>query len=110
MYKRSFGATMVGNKFDKSSKDRAFEFLKRNLPQEVVVKNAVSVSILVALIKKQLANVSNFCVVFGFISRVSIARTEMLNWIYEPNMLGYLGVVDFIQYLTKGFVSAKFKE
>ena len=68
------------------------------------VENVVSVSIPLALIKKQLVAFSSFSLVFGFIGRIS-TRYEMLNWIYGPSILGYIGAMDCIQYLTKGLIS-----
>ena len=44
--------------------------LKKDLPQVVDVKNAITISIPLALVKRHLANMDTSTVVFGFIGKI----------------------------------------
>ena len=53
-----------------TSGDKAFEALKKSLSKEVVMPNVVIINIPPAVVKKQLVELANFSLVFGFMGRV----------------------------------------
>ena len=69
----------------------------------------VNVTLPLAKVKRQLAKLASFSMVFGFMVRVPM-RYELINWINGFGVLGIKGAVEFINYLAKGFFTIKFND
>ena len=93
--KRSFDDTLSDKASGLSCGDKAYESLRCQLPQEVLVANAVDVTISPALVKMQLEELAKFSLVFGFMGRIP-RRGELISWINGPSLLGYAGALEFV--------------
>ena len=76
--KRLFEDTLSDKAKGLSCGDKAFESLRRQLPQEVLDANAVDVSIPPAFVKLQLEELVKFSLVFGFMGRIP-GRGELIS-------------------------------